>query len=389
MSKPLFKLGLIINPYAGIGGALALKGSDGAQIRAQALAMGASKNAPLRSQLALQEILPLKDHITFYVVAGEMGEDLVKHLGFHYTVVHRPSQQQTEALDTELAAQAMLDANVDLLLFAGGDGTARNVCSVVNEQLPVLGIPAGCKIHSGVYAITPQAAGRVLKKVISGELVSLNQAEVRDIDETLLREGRVNARQFGEMQVPTELQYIQAVKMGGRESDELVLADIAAHVIELMDHFPDHYFVMGSGSTVDFVMQELGLNNTLLGVDVVLAGRLVASDVTANELLSLTADKPCKVVLTLIGGQGHILGRGNQQLSPAFISRIGKENMLVIASKTKLASLNGRPLISDSGDSQLDEQLAGRMAIITGYHDQVLYPLADFRQMDGASKHER
>ena len=381
MSDKPFKLGLIINPFAGIGGALALKGSDGAEIREKALALGAQKKAADRTRLALAEINDLKAKVHIYTAAGEMGEDLVKAMGFAYTVVYHSAAIQSEGSDTEAAASAMLAQQVDLLLFAGGDGTARNVCHVVAEHLPVLGVPAGCKIHSAVYAITPQAAGRVLAQVIQGQIVSLNQAEVMDIDEELFRQGRVNARQFGEMQVPVELRYIQAVKMGGKESDELVLSDIAAQVSDLMAQYPEHYFVMGSGSTVDFAMQELGLANTLLGVDLVKNQKLVASDLTAEQLLDHIKSTPTKLVITLIGGQGHIFGRGNQQLSPAVIRHVGKENILLIATKTKLTSLAGKPLISDSGDTQLDQELAGLIPVITGYRDQVLYPLADLSKL--------
>jgi predicted polyphosphate/ATP-dependent NAD kinase len=377
MSDKTFRLGLIINPFAGIGGALALKGSDGVEIRTKALALGAQKKAADKTGLALAEISELKSQVHIYTAAGEMGEDLVKAMGFAYTLVYQPTALQTEGSDTEGAAKAILDQHVDLLLFAGGDGTARNVCHIIDNHIPVLGVPAGCKIHSGVYAITPQAAGRVLAQVIQGQIVSLNQAEVMDIDEDLFRQGRVNARQFGEMKVPVELRYIQAVKMGGKESDELVLNDIAAHVMDIMTDHPEHYFIMGSGSTVDFVMQELGVANTLLGVDLVKNKQLLANDLNAQQLLDYVANKPVKLVITLIGGQGHILGRGNQQLSPALLRYVGKENILLIATKSKLTSLAGKPLISDSGDMHLDNQLAGLMPVITGYRDRVLYPLAD------------
>ena len=381
MTDKPFKLGLIINPFAGIGGALALKGSDGADIRSKALAMGAEKKAAAKTRLALTEIDALRDKVHIYTAAGEMGENLARELGFSYSLVYQPSVAQTEGSDTEAAAAALLAKNLDLLLFAGGDGTARNVCQIIADRLPVLGVPAGCKIHSGVYAITPQAAGRVLSQVIQGQIVSLQQAEVMDIDETLFRQGRVNARQFGEMQVPVELRYIQAVKMGGKESDELVLQDIAAQVQDIMAAHPEHYFIMGSGSTVDFVMQELGLANTLLGVDLVKDQQLIANDLTATQLLDYVLGKPVKLVITLIGGQGHILGRGNQQLSPALIRYIGKNNIVLIATKSKLNSLAGKPLISDSGDVQLDSELAGLITVTTGYRDQVLYPLADFSQL--------
>ncbi|KXJ61529.1 MAG: ATP-NAD kinase [Alteromonas sp. Nap_26] len=368
-----FRLGIIVNPFAGIGGALALKGSDGAEVRAKALAMGAEKKANEKMAKALSILEALSGQFTVLTAAGEMGESVCQSMGIACDVIYTPSNEQTEAQDSELAAKAMIEANVDLLLFAGGDGTARNICSVVGTRIPVLGVPAGCKIHSGVYCVSPSAAGQVVSQMITGALVSEMDAEVRDIDEDAFRRGKVIAKHYGEMRVPAELTYVQAVKMGGKEDEALVLDDIAAYVSELMDDEPDTYFVMGSGSTVGAVMEFLGLDNTLLGVDIVKNGELVASDVTAEELINVTREQCCKVVLTVIGGQGHILGRGNQQLSPAFIRQIGKASMLVVATKKKLQALNGKPLRLDSGDAQLDLELSGAFTVITGYKDKVLY----------------
>ena len=370
--KPTFKLGVIVNPFAGIGGALALKGSDGAEIREKALAMGAEKKANEKMAKALSILEALSGQFTVVTASGDMGQTVCESLGIPCEVIYSANVEQTEGEDSERAAKAMVDANVDLLLFAGGDGTARNICSVVGTQVPVLGVPAGCKIHSGVYCVSPSAAGQVVSQMIAGELVSEMDAEVRDIDENAFREGKVIAKHYGEMRVPAELTYVQAVKMGGKEDEALVLDDIAAYVSEIMDDEPDTYFVMGSGSTVGAVMEFLGLDNTLLGVDVVKQGELIASDVTASELIALTHDKTTKVILTVIGGQGHILGRGNQQLSPAFIRQIGKQNMLVVATKQKLQALNGKPLRLDSSDAALDAELAGAFTVITGYKDKVL-----------------
>lgn len=374
MTTPLFRLGVIVNPYAGIGGALALKGSDGKAIREKALAMGAKPRANEKMASALNVITAMNERVIIKTAAADMGQHVCDALGLACEVVYHPLDVQTEPEDTIAAARALVDDGIDLLLFAGGDGTARNICDSVGSAVSVLGVPAGCKIHSGVYSVTPSAAGEVVAMMIRGELVSEMDAEVRDIDEEAFRNGKVIARHFGEMRVPNELTYVQAVKMGGREDEALVLDDIAAYVTELMEEEPDTTFVMGSGSTVGCVMEALGLANTLLGVDVVREGELVASDVTADELLALTANRKVKVVLTVIGGQGHILGRGNQQLSAELIRRVGKENLLIVATKQKLHALNGRPLRLDSGDTALDKSLAGPMSVITGYKDKVLYP---------------
>lgn len=370
----MFKLGLIINPLAGVGGSVALKGSDGEETARQALALGAEPKAGMRTAQALEVLQGLEFELVTF--PAEMGETTARELGFSPRVIGEIVSGNTTAADTLNAARMMVAAGVDLILFAGGDGTARNICEAISNEVPVLGVPAGVKIHSGVYAVTPKAAGEVLAMLIKGELVTLGDQEVRDIDEDAFRDGRVRAKYFGELVVPQEHRYMQHVKNGAKESEELVLDDIAADVIERME--PDTYYIMGSGSTVAAVMEQMGLDNTLLGVDLVKDGELIASDCTAQQLLELTEDQPCRLVITLIGGQGHIVGRGNQQLSPALLKRLGKQQIDVIATKTKLQALEGRPLIVDSGDPELNQQLSGVIPVITGYHDAVLYRVADY-----------
>jgi len=388
----MFKLGLIINPIAGIGGSVALKGSD--DMTMHALTLGAEPKANIRTKTALKVLLPYQDEMTVYTVNNQMGEQAAKDLGFKIKLIYQTNNDNTQASDTEQAVSALIAEQVDIILFAGGDGTARNIVKMVmhntdkNEQaqIPVLGIPAGCKIHSGVYAITPTAAGRVVELMLTKQLVTLTQGDVMDIDESLFRQGIVKAKRFGEMQIPSELRYVQAVKSGGKESDELVLHDISEDVIEYMTDNDGDLFIVGSGSTTEFLMNELGLDNTLLGVDLVKNEVLISSDVTEEQLWDkLTQAKKSQqsvnLIITLIGGQGHIFGRGNQQLSPRIIRFIieqsgGKENIIIIATKTKLTALNNRPLISDTGDNDLDQLLSGFMPITTGYKDQVLYPVS-------------
>ncbi|KAA1156494.1 ATP-NAD kinase [Pseudoalteromonas fuliginea] len=365
-----FKLGLIVNPVAGLGGTVALKGSDGAHTAAKAIELGAEPKANIRTKAALEVLLPYKERLTIYTVNGDMGEQTAKALGFNVEVVYNTAAITTSD-DTEQAAKILKNSGVDLVLFAGGDGTARNICHAIEDTIPVLGIPAGCKIHSGVYAITPKAAGRVVEMLVKGELVTLADADVMDIDEDAFRQGTVKAKRYGEMQTPSEVRYMQAVKNGGKETDELVLADIAAHVVSQMDE--DTFYIMGSGSTVEAIMEEMGLENTLLGVDLIKDQTLVAQDLTAKQLLELTHDQSTKLVITLIGGQGHIFGRGNQQLSPVLIRAIGKENIIVVATKTKLQALNGRPLICDTGDGELDDELTGYIKVTTGFNDHIMY----------------
>ena len=392
----MFKLGLIINPVAGVGGSVALKGSD--DMVKHALALGAELKANARTQTALTVLLPYQDEILVYTVNNQMGEQAAKALGFNVEIVYQTHNENTQALDTEQAVSALLAEQVDIILFAGGDGTARNIAKIMSQnaeqnsqqrmfpQVPVLGIPAGCKIHSGVYAITPTAAGRVVELMLTKQLVTLTEGDVMDIDESLFRQGIVKAKRFGEMQIPSELRYVQAVKSGGKESDELVLHDISEDVIAHMADNDNDLYIVGSGSTTNFLMSELGLDSTLLGVDLVKNKTLIDSDITENQLwqhlmLAKQAKQNINLVITLIGGQGHIFGRGNQQLSPRIIRFIieqkgGKENIIIIATKAKLRALNNKPLISDTGDNELDQLLSGFMPITTGYKDQVLYPVS-------------
>ena len=224
MSK--LKVGLIINPLAGLGGSVALKGSD--NVAEQALALGAVPMANKRAGIALGELLEHKDNIEIFTVNGDMGQSACEALGLTYQVIAYSDSDKTTAQDSRNAVTAMAQAKVDIILFAGGDGTARDICSMVEEQTLVLGIPAGCKIHSGVYAVTPKAAGRVMAMMAQGQMLSVGDADVMDIDEEAFRKGNVKAKLYGEMQVPAELRYIQATKSGGKESNELVLQGSAS-----------------------------------------------------------------------------------------------------------------------------------------------------------------
>jgi len=378
-----FNIGLVVNPLAGLGGSVALKGSD--NVAQEALALGAVPKANLRCIQALTEVAGLD--VRIYAFAGDMGADCGLAAGLATVVIGQAKTQPSSAADTMTAAQALLKKGVDLLVFVGGDGTARDLLQAIGDQVPVVGIPAGVKIHSGVYGITPIAAGQVIAQLVKGELVSLRSQEVRDIDEEEFRAGRVKARYYGELQVPESHQYMQATKDGAKEGSKeieaLVLDDISAHVEELME--PGVRYIMGSGSTVAAIMSYLGLENTLLGVDVIEDGQVIANDVTAQQLLDLCNHHAAQLFITLIGGQGHVLGRGNQQLSPELIKQLGLENIHIVATKTKLKGLEGRPLLVDSGDPQLDQELAGLVPVICGFHDVVLYPLGNPAAASGAA----
>lgn len=380
----LKKLGLIINPWAGIGGPAGLKGSDGAETVAQALAAGMEPQSHKRAAIALQALQPFADALEIVTFAGDMGEDLARELGFTVQVVGAAASGRSTPEDSEAAAKAIRSAGADLIVFAGGDGTARNMVNALGDNFPVLGIPAGVKMHSACFAISPKAGGEVLRRLMAGELVDLHQHEVRDIDEKSFREGRVRTRYYGELLVPEEGHFLQAVKNAGREVEELAVADIAAEIIEEIDEQdPQTLYIFGPGSTTLAVLSELGEEGTLLGVDLWQGGSLLAADVNALQIEGAiqrhregNAEKPVKIILTAIGGQGHLIGRGNQQLSPAVLKAVGREHLMVVATKTKITELGGRPLLIDSGEPSLDEAWSGFIPVVTGYRDEILYPLS-------------
>lgn len=362
------KLGLIVNPLAGIGGRVGLKGSDGQATVKEAFARGAELVAPGRAAEALAALARLDVDVELVTYPARMGADEAVAAGFSPVVLGEIEPGHTTAADTRRAARDLRDYGVDLLLFAGGDGTARDIYEAVDGDLPVLGIPSGVKIHSGVYAVNPRRAARLAADYLLGR-ASVRQMEVMDIDEAAFRAGRVAARLYGYLSVPYEERLLQGAKVasagGGGDA-----AAIAEHVVEnVMDD--ERLFILGPGTTVAAIGEALGIDKTLLGVDVVYRRRLIGKDVSESELLALVADRPALIVVTLIGGQGYVFGRGNQQISPAVIRQIRAENVLVVATKDKLRALDG-PLLVDTGDPALDEALAGYTRIVTGYREMAV-----------------
>lgn len=371
-------IGLVINPLAGLGGSLGLKGSDGQALRDHLGELGARQRqrARSRTERALRPLLAADGAVRFCTWAGAMGEDALTALGLPHETAGRAGGDISSAQDTRLAVRALRGQGIDLLLFAGGDGTARDIFDVVGDSFPVLGIPAGVKMHSGVFAVSPEAAGELLLQLVQGGLVGLTPREVRDIDEEAFRHDQVRSRFYGEMLVPGEGRYLQHTKVGGRESAELVADDIAEWLAGRMEEGTT--YLIGPGSTTAAIMARLGLPNTLLGVDVVRDGRLLAADADESRLLALLAAAPgdAGIVVTVIGGQGHIFGRGNQQFSPEVIRRVGLGNVTVVAAKSKIAALEGRPLLVDTDDPALDRELCGWHTVVTGYEDRIFYRVA-------------
>jgi len=366
------KLGVIVNPVAGIGGRVGLKGSDGSEILRMARELGARPESPDRAVEALKIVSRIRDSIEVITYPNEMGEDECRQAGFSPKVIGSIRSGETTPGDTEKAAREMVAERVNLLLFAGGDGTAHNIYKAVRHKVPALGIPAGVKIHSAVYAVTPRGAGEVAVMFLEGGLTKNRVAEVMDIDEDAFRNGLVEAKLYGTLRVPEESRYVQSAKSGGFQSEKDALQGMAAEVISSM-HGEECYYIIGPGTTTRIIMNNLGLENTLLGVDVVRNKHLVAKDVAENQLMDLIKGNRARIVVTVIGGQGHVFGRGNQQISPRVIREVGRENIIVIATKEKLASLKGKPLLVDTGDEELNEELSGYIRVIAGYTDYVMY----------------
>jgi len=366
------KLGFIVNPIAGMGGRVGLKGSDSYEVLKKAKELGAKPESPGRAVDALNRIVPIKDNIELVTYPYEMGEDEAKECGFSPTVIGSVKRGDTTSCDTENAAKEMLRLDVSLLLFAGGDGTARDIYNAIGDRIPVLGIPAGVKIHSAVYATNPQNAGDLAAMYLGRESsgIRLREAEVMDIDEQAFREDRLSAKLYGYLKVPYKRNLVQNPKAGSVSGEETAIDAIASDVINSMQD--DYLYVIGSGTTTKGIMEKLGLKNTLLGIDAVHKGNLVGSDLNETQLLELIENQRTKIIATVIGGQGYIFGRGNQQISSRIIKKVGKKNIILVATKNKILSLRGSPLLVDTGDDEVNRMLTGYIKVITGLNERTM-----------------
>jgi predicted polyphosphate/ATP-dependent NAD kinase len=354
-----------------MGGKVGLKGTDG--VTDKAILLGAVPQAPDRAKQALNILQDIKDEVEVFTCSGEMGENEAKEYGF-ITKVIWDCTDKTNSRDTIEAAKKMLDLGIDFIIFAGGDGTARDIYNAIGDKVVVVGIPAGVKIHSPVYAKNPAKAGELAKLYLMGKIKRIQEAEVLDIDEEAYRLGNVNTKLHGYLKIPFERGYAQNRKAGTPLSENASQNAISFDVIDNMKK--DTIYIVGPGTTTRPIMQNLNLPNTLLGVDVIWNKQLIALDVAEKQLLEITAAKECKLVITPIGGQGYLFGRGNQQISPEVIKNIGKKNIIVIATKEKISELHGNPLLVDTGDSSLDAALTGYMRVVVGYKEQIIYPIA-------------
>ncbi len=369
------RVGLIINPIAGMGGRVGLKGTDGIDAVERARELGAEPVAPARTRVALENLLEKFDgRIEFIAPAGLMGEEVCRDCGIDLMVVSGPPATSTGPEDTRAAAREIVGRGVDLLLFAGGDGTARDLHEVVGTSIPVLGIPTGVKMHSSVFATTPRAAGELAAHFLASAGQPCRESEVMDIDEDAFRQGRVSARLYGYLSVPFERGLVQSLKGGSGATGEADLAGIASDIAERMRD--GALWILGPGTTTRAIAECMGVRKTLLGVDCYALGEVVALDATEHDILRLLDGAPARIVVTPIGGQGYIFGRGNQQISPAVIRQVGKSNVVIVAANAKLAGLGGEPLLVDTGDPELDAELAGYVRVVTGYHQESMQRVA-------------
>ncbi|ELY94811.1 ATP-NAD/AcoX kinase [Natrialba chahannaoensis JCM 10990] len=375
-------LGVVVNPIAGMGGRVGLKGTDGKLTEARE--RGAEPRAPERAQEALTTFSRHAPDVPIYTAAGIMGEFATRDAGFEPQVVYDPSDEservgesagtppdptvdpadaETTATDTRRAVRALLESGVDLVLFVGGDGTAVDVAEVLGteaeDQTPILGVPAGVKIYSSVFAVTPRDAGR-----IAAEFERVESREVNDIDEAAYREGEVRSELKAVVPVPVAPD-VQSSKQLSSGSVDALAAGFAREVE------PERTYVFGPGGTVGTIESELGIEPSPLGVDVWRAGsadsevdgdeQLLASDAAEADILDVL-ESPVTVVVSPIGGQGVIFGRGNHQISPAVLEQA--DEIAVVADAEKLAEIPA--LRVDTDDETINEELRGWQRVRTG-----------------------
>jgi predicted polyphosphate/ATP-dependent NAD kinase len=357
------RVGLIVNPYAGLGGPFAMRGSDGG-LAEQALASGAEPMAHSRAARALAGFAGMPG-VDVLAAGGAMGEQAVLAAGKVPMVVHRPAARPTAA-DTASAARALCSAGVDLLLFAGGDGTAGDLIGQTGD-VPVLGVPAGVFMHSAVFATSPAAAAMMLRDLATGRPLVPRPAPVID-------RGAGGAPVVrGLLPVP-QGDRRQAAKAAGSVASD---PDLGMACIQMAHELADcPLAIIGPGATMFAIKHALNGCGTLMGVDLYRQGRLVAADADEATIWRHLANAPeARLVLGVVGGQGFLIGRGNQQLSPRILRRIGLSRMTVLASADKLAGLASGRLLVDSGDEALDQDLAGEIAVRTGPRRRMVLPL--------------
>ncbi|MDG2406382.1 MAG: NAD(+)/NADH kinase [Paracoccaceae bacterium] len=368
------QFGLIINPVAGLGGTVGLKGTDGPDTVAKALRRGAVPQSGIRTRTAIELLAERAPGATILTPTGPLGTKWTAGLSLKVLEIDM-GQFSGTARDTHTASKLM--GPVDLIVFAGGDGTARDVAASIPKGVPMLGIPCGVKMHSGVFARTPRAAGAMMADLVTApnRVTWDDTAEVLDIDETALRTGIIAPRLYGLARVPVAQNLMQAAKGGSRQDATTTLSSAATAVVQGM--VPGTLYVIGPGTSAGAVMLAAGHIPTMLGTDALLDGQVVALDAHAAALNTLAANRPVKLILGVTGQQGFLLGRGNQQISPTLITRAGPEGLIVLATEAKLASLAQPRLWVDTGDATLDTALSGFIRVRTGANRQMIMRIGE------------
>lgn len=363
------RIGFIVNPIAGMGGRVGLKGTDGNDILEKAIALGAKPIAPERAKTFLNNIKPLSSYFELVTYSKVMGEYEVLESGLNSTVVGEVGDKTT-AEDTVRAARIMFDLGLDLIIFCGGDGTARDICRAVGLNIPVLGIPSGVKMYSAVFAYSVDDAVKLFRDfVIHG--LPLKMAEVMDVDEESFRSDKLLIKLYGYLMVPYKPIYVQGVKSPTMSFDSELdnQRAIAKYILEVMES--DALYILGPGSTVKAITDLLGLEKTLLGVDLMMNFKIVARDVCESDILGFLDRvdiRKAYIIVSPIGGQGFIFGRGNQQISDSVIRRVGLDNVIIVATWSKILNLDS--LRVDVGDPELNEMFKGYRRVVVDYREE-------------------
>ena len=354
----MFRIGFIVNPVAGMGGAVGLKGTDG--VLSEALRRGARPCSPARARMAMS--LARDAPIEIVTCSGGMGEEVLRDAGVPaYRIVYHYIGEST-AMNTKAAARTFLEMGVNLIVFCGGDGTARDITEASGGRVPLLGIPAGVKMYSSVFAVDPSSAATIIRRSPG---LKYHDAEIVDVDEEAYRGGELRTRVFGCVKSPHLPGRTQATKGIFEDQDDDRDRDgIALFIREILQD--DTLAILGAGTTMEHIAQSMGVQKTLLGVDAAYRGEVVAADADEKTLLELIPHYPrVRIIVSPIGAQGFILGRGSQQLSPAVVRLVGTENTIVVATPGKLA---GTPtLYVDTGDPALDRQFGTSVQVVCGY----------------------
>ena len=369
----MVRLGLLVNPDAGLGGRLGLKGSDGqAEI---ARSRGAQDRSGPRMRAMLDHLITISkenlDGIQWYVSKGRMGTDWISPAISSLEVIHS-SSSSTDANDTSQLVGSMIGSDIDLLVYAGGDGTTRDVVAALSEygrpELPIIGVPTGVKMHSGCFASSPKAAAEVLSAWLEGDLL-LSSTEVLDLDEDLYRQGKWVVKLYAEAITPASPRWMQGSKMRVEASgEEEIIQGLADHVRETL--IDDRMMIVwGSGGTLRTIGGILGFELNTLGIDITVGGNIIGSDLNENEILSALKEHQGDVILLLspMGGQGFLIGRGNLQLSPDVLRIIGVNRVLGIVTPAKMLTL--RSLRIETGDSEMDQRFSEKkyLKVLQGY----------------------